>query len=63
MRSKIRIEKCREKPIDFLAKVILIISGKLPVTADFLTKEYKTPFSILALVGTSEELKEILGEI
>lgn len=29
LRSKIRIESNREKPIDFLAKVILVIEGKL----------------------------------
>ncbi|TNV81476.1 hypothetical protein FGO68_gene13657 [Halteria grandinella] len=63
LRSKIRIEKNREKPIDFLAKVILIIAGKLSVTTDFLSTDFKTPYSIFNLVATSAELKEISNEI
>ena len=37
LRSKIRISNNREKPIDHLAKVILIIEGKLETTQDFLS--------------------------
>ncbi len=63
MRSKIRISSNREKPIDFLAKVILIIEGKLPIPADFMCSDYRTPFKIFPLVATSEELETVAQEI
>ena len=63
MRSKIRISSNREKPIDFLAKVILIIEGKLAVPADFLSGDYRQPFKIFPLVATSEELETLAQEI
>lgn len=56
MRSKIRIESKREKPIDFLAKVILIIEGKLGVPADFMQPDYKSPFNIISLLQTVSDL-------
>ncbi len=63
LRSKIRIESNREKPIDFIAKVILIIEGKLSVTSDFMSEDYKNPFNIFKLVQTSAELKDLLNEM
>lgn len=62
MRSKIRIESGREKPIDFLAKVILIVIGKLEITdSKFLVNEdYKKPYSMFDLmnIGELEELEK-----
>ncbi len=63
LRSKIRINSNREKPIDFIAKVILIIEGKLPVTSDFLSDDYKSPFNIFNHVHSSIELRELLNEM
>lgn len=63
LRSKIRIESNREKPIDFIAKIILIIEGKLSVTSDFMSEDYKNPFNIFKLVQTSAELKDLLNEM
>ena len=63
LRSKIRIESNREKPIDFIAKVILIIEGKLGVTSDFISEDYKNPFNIFKLVQTSAELKELKNDM
>lgn len=64
LRSKIRIASNREKPIDFIAKVILIIEGKMPIPSDFLSNEdYKHPFKILAMVNSSQELRDIAVEM
>lgn len=64
LRSKIRIENGREKPIDFLAKVIFIIIGKYDITdPKFLTKEdYKKPYSMFDLMNVLE-LKDLLKDI
>ena len=63
MRSKIRIESKREKPIDFLAKVILIIEGKLAIPADFMQPDYKSPFNIISLLQTSADLQTLLSDL
>jgi len=63
LRSKIRIESKREKPIDFLAKVILIIEGKLGVPADFMQPDYKSPFNIISLLQTASDLQTLLSDM
>jgi hypothetical protein len=62
LRSKIRIEGGREKPIDFLAKVILVIEGKLPVPIEFLGDNFKDSFMLIELLPLAE-LKDLLTEI
>jgi len=62
LRSKLRIESGREKPIDFLVKVLLIFMRKLEVPAEVVSEDYKRPYEMFALLGR-EELEEILEEM
>jgi hypothetical protein len=40
-----------------------MIDGKLPISSDFLSPHFKTPYHIFKDIATSGELKEILEEI
>jgi len=62
LRSKLRIQSNRELPIDFLAKVILIIEGKMDLTHDFLSDDYKHSYLIMTYLRSSD-LKTLLKEI
>ena len=62
MRSKIRINSNREKPIDFLAKVILVIEGKLSIPAEFLSDDYKQSYKIFEMLS-STNLRDLVEEI
>ncbi|CDW72357.1 uncharacterized protein c19orf29 [Stylonychia lemnae] len=62
LRSKLRIQSNREQPIDFLAKIILIIENKLPICIDFLSEDYKESYRMLDMLGLNE-LEELLKEI
>lgn len=46
--------------MDFLAKVILIVEEKLPVTIDFLTDDYKHSYQMMEMLSLKDltELKE-----
>ncbi len=51
LRREIRIKECRESPIDFLTKIILIWSFKIPIPSEFLLiKEYSQPLLILSFL-------------
>ena len=41
LRTKLRVQNNREEPIDFIAKVVLMIFGLVPIHPNFLTQEYK----------------------
>ena len=46
LRTKLRVQNNREEPIDFVAKVILMIFGLIPLSKDFKTQEYREAFLI-----------------
>ena len=47
LRTKLRVQNNREEPIDFIAKVILMIFGLIkPLHPNFLTNEYKQSYKI-----------------
>ena len=46
MRTRLRVQNQREEPIDFIAKVILMIFGLIPLEKSFLTNEYKQSYKI-----------------
>ena len=46
LRTKLRVQNQREEPIDFIAKVILMIFGLIPLNDDFLTNQYKQSYKI-----------------
>ena len=62
LRSKLRIQSNREMPIDFLAKVILIIEGKMDMPPDFLSDDYKRSYLVMTYLRSSD-LKTLLSEI
>ena len=62
LRSKLRIQSNREMPVDFLAKVILIIEGKMDLAPDFLSDDYKRSYLVMSFLRASD-LKTLLSEI
>ena len=46
LRTRLRVQHQREEPIDFIAKVILMIFGLIPLEKSFLTNEYKQSYKI-----------------
>ena len=60
LRTKIRIENGREKPIDAFAKVILTIFGKLSIQKGFSSEEkFLRPYLLIK----PEDAPDILSEI
>ena len=45
-----------------MAKVILIIEGKMDITVDFLSDDYQKPYKILNMLN-AQELSELKQEI
>ena len=41
LRTKLRVKNNREEAIDFIAKVIFMIFGLMPLELDFLTNEFR----------------------
>ena len=46
LRTKLRVQNDREEPIDFIAKVVLMIFGLIPLHPKFLTNEFKQSYKI-----------------
>ena len=60
LRTKIRIENNREKPIDAFAKMILTVCGKLAVQPGFGSKEhFKKPYLLIKPEDSTDILNEI----
>jgi hypothetical protein len=53
LRTEIRIKQGREKPIDFIHKVLMIWKGFFPIPSDFLEiPEYQQPYLMYDLLST-----------
>ena len=63
LRTEIRIKQGREKPIDFIHKVLMIWKGVFPIPSDFLEiPEYHHPYLMFELLD-KESLKELYNEL
>ena len=64
LRTDIRIKQGREKPIDFLIKVLNIYKGNYQLPTNFLTlTAYKKPYEIFDIVINEEQLKDFYKDI
>ena len=62
LRTKLRVQNQREEPIDFIAKVILMIFGLIPLNDDFLTNEYKQSYKIYSRLD-QKQLERLLEDM
>ena len=62
LRTKLRVQNQREEPIDFIAKVILMIFGLIPLEQSFLTNEYKQSYKIYSALD-QKQLENLLAEM
>jgi hypothetical protein len=63
LRTEIRIKQGREKPVDFLNKVLLIWKGFYPIPQDFFEiPEYQKPYLLFELLDF-EILKELYADL
>lgn len=46
LRTKLRVKNNREEAIDFVAKVVFMVFGLMPLELDFLTNEFKQCYLI-----------------
>ena len=56
------MQRNREEPIDFIAKVVLMIFGLIPLHSNFLTQEYKQSYKIYSAL-TIQQLEQLLNEM
>ena len=64
LRTDIRIKQGREKPIDFLIKVLNIYKGNYQLPTNFLTlSAYRKPYEIFDIVINEEQLKDFYKDI
>lgn len=46
LRTKLRVKNNREEAIDFIAKVVFMVFGLMPLELDFLTSEFRQCYLI-----------------
>ena len=57
-----RVKNNREEAIDFIAKVILMVFGLMPLELDFLTNEFRQSYFIYPALSI-EQLERLMQEI
>lgn len=62
MRTKLRVKNNREEAIDFIAKVIFMIFGLMPLELDFLSSEFRQSHMLYPAL-TASQLERLLQEI
>lgn len=62
LRTKLRVKNNREEAIDFIAKVILMVFGLMPLELDFLTNEFRQSYVIYPALSI-EQLERLMQEI
>jgi len=62
LRTKLRVKNHREEAIDFVAKVILMVFGLLPLELHFLTNEFRQSYMIYPALSV-EQLERLMKEI
>ena len=62
LRTKLRVKNNREEAIDFIAKVILMVFGLMPLELDFLTSEFRQSYVIYPALSV-EQLERLMQEI
>lgn len=63
LRTEIRIKQGREKPVDFIHKVLMVWKGFFPIPNDYFEiPEYQRPFLLYDLLDM-ESLKELYNEL
>lgn len=62
LRTKLRVKNHREEAIDFVAKVVLMVFGLLPLELDFLANEFRQSYMIYPALNI-DQLERLLREI
>ena len=62
LRTKLRVKNNREEAIDFIAKVIFMVFGLMPLELDFLTNEFRQSHAIYPALNI-DQLERLLQEI